>query len=365
MTTVHQFVQSFVDHDAASTHVRHLGQILAEMGIRSKVYAGEWRGERSKATSFADYTSTGDTDDTWLLFHFSIDTPIAAFLAERPEHVAINYHNVTPAEMIRPWEPTIASELDIAHAQFLELAGHCDYAIGVSEFNAVELRSAGYAPTTVAPVLFDPHDFERELDAKVDARLHHMKENGGADWLFVGRVAPHKCLHDVIKAFSLYQRVYDERARLHLVGGVWSHRYWTVLHQYVDALGLLDSIDITNSVSNGALGAYYKNADVFVYLSEHEGFGVPVLEAFHNDVPVVAFDAAAVGETVGGGGVLLDEKSPATVAAAVDRVLSDDDLRSQLIASGRARLAEFSLEKSTERWRKVIEQMILTGESNR
>ena len=109
------------------------------------------------------------------------------------------------------------------------------------------------------------------------------------------------------------------------------------------------------SVSGGALAAYYRNADIFACLSEHEGFGVPLIEAMHHSIPVVAYNAAAIGETLGDGGLLLDVKSPSVVAATWDRIMRDDTVRRQLIEAGKCRLSDFSLEKSSQRWRHVIE----------
>lgn len=356
MAELNQFVHSFVDHDAISSHVRHLHRIITSLGIDTGIYAGEWRGERSKAKSFRDFASR--SHDSWSLYHLSTASPIAEFLRDRPEHLALNYHNITPYEYLAPWEPVIAPELEIARKQLNMLAPRAEAAIGVSHFNEEELRAAGYKNTSVAPILFDPGDFEREEDAKVAASLMRAKAAGGANWLFVGRVTPHKCQHDVIQAFALYKRVYDPKARLYLVGGMSSHHYWTVLYKYLDLLNLTDSVFLTKGVSNGALGAYYKHSDVFVCMSEHEGFGVPVLEALWNDLPVIAYDAGAVGEVLGGGGILLKEKSSAVVAAAAHRVVADSAVRQGLVSAGRKRLDDFALARSEQIWREAIEKLV-------
>ncbi len=355
MTEVHQFVQSFVDHDAISSHVRHLQRLLTSMGIKNDVYAGEWRGENSKARYFRDYN--GSPDDI-VMYHLSTASPIADFLGERHARLELNYHNITPYEYLAPWEPLIAPELEVARRQLGALATRTELGIGVSLYNEIELRNAGCRKTAVAPIMFDQEEFNVPPDARVDAQLKRAKFAGGSDWLFVGRLTPHKCQHEIIRAFDIYRRLYDGKARLHLVGGISSHRYLTSLRKYAELLELTEVVNITESVSSAALNSYYRNADVFVCLSEHEGFGVPVLEAMQNDVPVIAFDSSAVGETVGNGGLVLQEKSAATVAVAVHRVLSDDVLIKELASSGRARLADFTLAKSEARWREVIEQLV-------
>ena len=213
------------------------------------------------------------------------------------------------------------------------LSTRCRLGIADSEFNRSELAANGYRPTAVAPILLDLESFDREVDEAELARLQRAKDDGGADWLFVGRVTPNKCQHDVVKAFAAHRRFHDPKARLHIVGGVASEPYAAALRAFVRKLGLNDCVSMTGPVSPGALAAHYRAADVYVCLSEHEGFCVPLLECMHFGVPIVAFGVTAVPETLADAGVCLPDKSPALVAAAVDRVLTDS--RAPLAAARR------------------------------
>jgi glycosyltransferase involved in cell wall biosynthesis len=199
--------------------------------------------------------------------------------------------------------------------------------------------------------------FDRALDEELLDRLRHDK-GASSHWLFVGRLAPNKCQHDVVKAFAVFRHLYDPSARLSLVGGTASDRYRHAVESFVAALGLADSVDLAGSVTPQALATYYRSADVFVCLSEHEGFGIPLLEAMYHGVPVVAFAAAAVPETVGAAALLLPTKAPATVAAAVQRVLSDDVVGRQLSAAGRDRVVCFDLAETRSRWRAVLADVL-------
>jgi glycosyltransferase involved in cell wall biosynthesis len=242
--------------------------------------------------------------------------------------------------------------------QLSELAPYTELAIAVSAYNEAELVEAGYGSTAVAPVLVDPEAFDREVDSSAMTDLQRAKDSGGSDWLFVGRISPNKCQHDIVSAFAAYVKVYDPKARLHLVGGSSSHAYSTTLERYVAALDLTSSVTITGSVPTGVLAAHFRTADVFVCLSEHEGFCVPLLEAMHHELPIVAFEAAAVPEMLrGGAGVLLRDKSPLTVATAVHRVLSDQVLGQTLGEGAQRRLAELSLERTRARWMQVLEPL--------
>jgi L-malate glycosyltransferase len=238
------------------------------------------------------------------------------------------------------------------------MAERAELGIAVSRFNERELVDAGFARTAVAPVLVDLDHMVREVDAAAEARLRDAKSGGGADLLFVGRIAPNKAQHDLVKALAVYRRTYDPDARLHLVGASSSEAYSDAVKAYVARLGLEDAVNLTGPVPSGVLAAHYRTADVFVCLSEHEGFCVPLLEAMHNHVPIVAFAAAAVPETVAGAAVLLDDKSPAMVAAAVHRVQTDPVLRDQLVAAGATRLAEFTLPRARERFAEALKTVL-------
>ena len=143
-----------------------------------------------------------------------------------------------------------------------------------------------------------------------------------------------------------------------LVGGSSSDAYVRVVRGLADRLGVGGAVEFAGSVSQEALTAYYRSADVFVCLSDHEGFCVPLLEAMWHEVPVVAFGSSAVPETLGSGGVCLPEKSAGVVASAVWRVVSDRRVRDGLVAAGRRRLADFELSKTRAIFTTAIEELV-------
>jgi glycosyltransferase involved in cell wall biosynthesis len=257
----------------------------------------------------------------------------------------------------------VAQATALGHQQLVELAPDVVLAIAVSRFNRRELTEAGFRSTAVAPLLIDLGSGRGDADAATVDRLMAARRAGGADLLFVGRIAPHKAQHDLIKALAAYRQAYDPKARLRLVGGVSSPAYRRALDRFVAHLGLAEAVDMTGSVTDDQLAAYYRSADVFVCCSDHEGFCVPLLEAMHHQLPIVAFGAAAVPETVGAGGVVLPAKGPALVAAAVHRVVDDTALRAVLLDAGRARLAELSLERSRARFAAIVEETVGDGTS--
>jgi glycosyltransferase involved in cell wall biosynthesis len=219
-----------------------------------------------------------------------------------------------------------------------------------SSYSEAELRDEGYSDTAVVPVLVDFSAFAAPADPPTQARLHRAAARGGAAWLFVGRLAPNKCQHDVIGAFAAYRAVYDPAARLTLVGGKTSELYHRALEQLVDELDLGGAVELADVVTFPELLAHYRAASVFVCLSEHEGFCVPVIEAMHFGVPVVARATSALPETVGEAGLVVDGRDPVLVAAAVHRVVTDLPLREQLVAAGRERVGHFSEANTARRF---------------
>ncbi len=360
MTSVHQFVPTLAPRDAVGRHYLAVQETLRGAGYRSEIYAYEAKAEYKRlARPFTSFAGPDSGEPTWLLYHSSVGSPVADFVAARDEPMIVDYHNITPASFFARWEPALSGALMKGRRQLADLEARAALGIADSAFNAQELTDLGYAPTAVVPILLDIATFDDAVaDPATFARLSGARRDGGADWLFVGRLAPNKAQHDIVKAFAAYRRLFDDRARLHLVGGSSSHRYETALREFIEALGLTAAIDMTGAVSAGGLTAYYESADVFVVCSEHEGFCVPLLEAMHHRVPIVAFAATAVPETLGDGGLLLDAKDACTIATAVDRVLSDTDLRTQLIDAGAQRLRAFDIDTSRRKLLDAIEPVV-------
>ncbi|HEV7524349.1 MAG TPA: glycosyltransferase [Acidimicrobiia bacterium] len=364
MTAVHQFVPTLAPRDAVGRHYLAIQETLRAAGYRSDIYSYEAKDEYKRLakpfTSFTGGAPNGSRgESTWLLYHSSVGSTVADFVAARDEPLIVDYHNITPAPFFARWEPALAGALMKGRRQLASLESRAALGMADSAFNAQELTDLGYARTSVVPILLDIEALDATpADPKVLDQLTGAKSRGGVDWLFVGRLAPNKAQHDVVKAFAAYRRLYDDRARLHLVGASSSHRYELALSAFIGALDLGDSVDVTGGVSAGALTAYFEAADVYVTASEHEGFCVPLLEAMHHRVPIVAHAAAAVPETLGDAGLLLDAKDAYTIASAVHRVVDESALRKQLVEAGVRRLRDFDLEKSRKKLLDALEPVV-------
>ncbi len=161
------------------------------------------------------------------------------------------------------------------------------------------------------------------------------------DWLYVGRIVGNKCQHELVRAFAIYVNNFDDDdARLVLIGDTAREDYVGVVMQEAHRLGINDRVVMLGKVPDQQLRSAYLGASVFVSLSEHEGFGVPILEAMASNLPVLGYAAAAVPETMGGAGILLRTKDPEVVAATVQALREDPDLRVRLVARQNVRVRE-------------------------
>ena len=351
---VHQFVPT-LEPGAVGAHVLEIKRLCDELGIASHTFAEHVRdpwGQHGR--DFRDYGRAvpAQADDV-LLYHVAIGSVVADFVLARPERLVVDHHNITPASWFASWEPAVVHGIAWGRNQLAQLASRSSLGLADSAFNQRELDELGYVRTGVAPILLDTAQFDREIDADTLERLRVP----GTVWLFVGRVAPHKCQHDLIQAFSVYRRVYDPDAVLRIVGRSSSDHYLAALRELIAALDLEGAVELLDDVDGDELPAHYRAADVFVCLSEHEGFCVPLLEAMHHSLPVVAYASTAVPETLGDGGVCLPGKSPTTVAAAVHRVVDDPVLRAGLAAAGVVRLADFDLAVTRRTWTAALESV--------
>ncbi len=355
---VDQVIPTLARRDAIGTHTIALRDALRAASVASDIFAGACTPDAAAEGRPIEQLDDVPPGPRWLLYQLSIGSPLADLVARRPEPLLVNYHNVTPEPLVRRWEPAVGDEVALGRRQVAALAHRCVLAVADSAFNERELLDAGYRATAVVPLLIDMTSAGAPPDPEVADRLAATKAGGGADLLFVGRLAPHKAPHDLVKALAVLRRTTDPRARLHLVGGPFGTHYPQAVARFVERLGLGDAVELAGSVSPGALEAHYRAADVFVCASDHEGFCVPVVEAMGHGVPVVAHGAGAIPETVADAGLVLPSKEPLALATAVDRVLHDDALRARLCEAARRRAADFDLATSRRRMVAALRQAI-------
>jgi len=315
--------------DAIGHEVLGIQRVLRDAGFASDIFVETADPRLEDLTR--DYRDLVDESrpGRLLLHHFSIGSRASRVAYALPDRMALIYHNITPPEYFVGVHPLLVQLCYMGRRELRAYTARVHLALGDSEYNRQELERLGFRDTGVLPVVpsFD------HLAGGADARLALAFDDGWVNLLFVGRVIPNKRLEDVIRIFHAYKTAHNPRSRLVFVGSYSGFElYFSMLQQLVARLRLPD-VHFTGHVSNEELSAFYDVADVFVCASEHEGFCVPIVEAFHKGVPVLAYAATAVPATMDGAGVLYDTKDPAHVARLIEAVVTDAELREAIIAS--------------------------------
>jgi L-malate glycosyltransferase len=333
---VHQLLPDLQRWDAISNYARSLRKFLVDAGNQSTIYAARTDQAWNEICQPAD-TASFQPDDI-LIFHYSIDSHLVdEYIAAKCKKVLI-YHNITPFTYFNGVNDKLAQLLKYGRERLPILAGDTVLALGDSEYNRLELDEAGFKKTGVMPIIIDFADYD------VRPRRKIIRKYGGeaTNILFVGRVAPNKRHEDILRVFYYYQKMIDAEARLFLVGShTGTDAYLTYLRRLVTELKLKD-VFFCGAVKLEDLVAYYKVADVFLSMSRHEGFCVPLLESMHFDVPIVALGITAVPGTLGGAGVLVNEANTPGIAELTHQVAVKGDLRDRVVAGQRKRLGDFN-----------------------
>ncbi|MBI4454862.1 MAG: glycosyltransferase family 4 protein [Acidobacteria bacterium] len=337
MAEIHQFLPGLTFGDAISDEAFEIQKTIRALGHRSEIYV--WPEHlhpdlRKVAFPVQRYKPS---KRHVLIYHHSIGTPLSYRIRDLPGRKIMIYHNVTPDHYVRPYSVKIADELRDGREELRMLKGAFELVLGDSEHNRLELQREGYRRTGVLPILMKLDKYRTTPDQKVLSLFN----DDCPTIFFVGRVIPNKCPHDLLKAFNVYKKFINCRARLLIVGSYAGlDSYYRQLTRMIEELELKD-IFITGHVSDSELVAYYKVGDLFLCLSEHEGFCVPIVECFLFEIPVIAYQAAAVPYTLGDAGILLHEKNYDEIVEAIDLVWTNEALRKELVMRGSRRFEAF------------------------
>lgn len=271
--------------------------------------------------------------DAGVLLHYSISSRIVDRALEARGPLLVRYHNVTPAHWFEGVNETIAELCRRARVALPTLATRTTLALADSEFNRRELLAAGYDSSAVLPILLPANG-----RTPTGARRQQAKR---PIVLTVGRIAPNKRIDEVLRTFALFQRACQPSAALYIVGSPdGCEPYERACRRLAERLNLTD-VHFTGRVSERRKAEIFAAASVYLSLSEHEGFCVPIVEAMRHGVPVVARAAGAVPETLGRGGIAVETRDHAELAELLDVVVSDVSVREAIRAGQEQELARF------------------------
>ncbi|MBI4827471.1 MAG: glycosyltransferase family 4 protein [Nitrospinae bacterium] len=345
---IHQMLPNYWLGDAIGNTVTEMRKLLVSWGYQSEVYADIVHGELS-ALPYREFAL--EDPEAWVIYHYSTGSAVNGYALENVKNLILMYHNVTPAEFFEPYDVRAAESCRAGRALLPRFAPKTRLAMAVSPYNAGELEALRFREIEVVPCVMN-------LAARRPAGALPYGD-GKTNILFVGRMAPNKGHGDLLRAFHVYRRHLNPNSRLVIVGGYSpGARYFESLKAFVKAYNIPD-VEFTGFVSDERLGGYYAAAAVFLCLSRHEGFCVPLIEAMGAGVPVAAYPVTGVAGTLNGAGMAIDPAaSPAEIAEALHELVTNQPLRAKLIEGQRARAADFGYEKTSALFRRVIERVV-------
>jgi glycosyltransferase involved in cell wall biosynthesis len=348
---IHQMLPDFSYGDAIGNDVLGIQTVLKDWGYDSEIYAQHIHPKLiGAARPFLEYRETSRPDGL-LIFHFSIGSELSEYIKRLPDRKVLIYHNITPSHFFRGINAEVERRCAWGVEELKKLAPYFDLALGVSEFNRLELERAGFVKTGVLPILIDFKNYFLEPDEP----LRKNFQDGKINILHVGRLVPQKKIEDLIKVFYLFQKRLRPESRLILVGtdsGVGN--YSRALKKMVEELALTGKIVFAGFASFRQLITYYKLAHLYLCLSEHEGFCVPLMESMFFGLPIISYLTGGIPETLGGAGIGLTHKNWEEIAELMALILEDDALREALVLRQKERLKDLSLEKNKERLQTLL-----------
>jgi len=345
--------------DAIGNEIVALKDMLSKAGYKTEIYYSDGVDHRLPKNIAKHISKMKLAEDDVIIYHLATGTELNFKIDQYTGKKIIRYHNITPAYFFKGYNATSQSICEEGYRGAKYLADKADYILADSTYNKNDLIKMGYTcPGEVIPILLALDDYKKQPNQSV---LERYGKDGFKNFLFTGRVVPNKKPEDVIAAFYCYHKFINEKSRLFLVGNyVGMERYYNRLKSYIKELELESYVIFPGHIKFDEVLAYYALADAFVCMSEHEGFCVPLVEAMYFNIPIIAYNSSAVGETLGGCGILLEDKNPKIVAEWMHRVVTDESLKEVLIGQGQERLNFFSHENVENMFLKCIHDFVET-----
>jgi L-malate glycosyltransferase len=336
---VNQFMESFSEADAIGYHALGIHHLLIKNDIRSNIYSDNIHFKKLKPSykKFDEYFQENHSQSVVNIVHYSIFWKKLDKIKKMAGRKLLIFHNITPPEYFSH-DKRFQSLLQSGYKQLNEMSSIFDQAICVSNFNKKILQNHGFKkPVDVIPPFVN---LDRKFSKFTNQKVNRDEKT---KIIYVGKFAPHKCQEEIVNSFKTYNRLYNNNSELYLIGGYNPNDNFYNLVKA--AVSNQSKIKITGKIPLKSLVAHYQTADVFLSLSEHEGFGVPLIESMYFNLPIVAYSAAAVPSTVQSGGILLKEKYPLLVGATINELVENKTLNKKIIKNQQEELERFNYSK--------------------
>lgn len=358
---IHQVVVTLSYGDGVSNDALAIYNILKRNGFETDIYTFEVDPRvQCNDCKIIDETVNFAENDV-IIYHLCTGTVINEWFSRWKGKKIVRYHNITPPEWFEGIDDACYQFCMEGLKEVQKMAACVEYCLPVSEFNLRDLEKMGYqCEMDVLPIIVPFDEYANHIANDI---VKQYMNDGYTNVIFSGRIVPNKCQQDVMTAFAYYQKAYNQKSRLFLVGGYSEeNEFYKTLLKMRDELEV-ENVVFTNHVSKEELISYYKLSDVFLCMSEHEGFCIPLIEAMLFDIPIVAYNSTAIPETLGGGGVLVDKKEWSLIAREIHHVVSDIPYQQEILLKQRERLKCFETSSLERRFLQLLDAYIVKKNS--
>jgi len=339
--SVHQMLQGMYVTDAVTNDAFEIQKVLKSFGYKSEIFANldyvcsECKSKVYDYKKYKDYSSSNNI----LIYHYATYSVVTGFVLDLPDKIILRYHNVTPYSYFELFDSKLKAEMKRGKDDVLRLREKVVLTMAVSEFNGLDLKVLGFGKILVLPIIIDFEKFNKKYSKEVWSKFQDSHINV----IFVGRIAPNKKYEDLLKIFYYFNEI-NSHSRLILVGSYdFSIEYYHYLKNIIRFLDLSNVI-FTGTVTLPELISYYRVSDLFLCMSEHEGFCIPIIEAMYFGIPIIAYNSTGIPYTLKGLGVLINKKKFQETAELMDIVFKDESIRERIVKGQNERLKDFKRE---------------------
>jgi glycosyltransferase involved in cell wall biosynthesis len=353
---VYQLNSTLAFGDAITNHTLEMDKVLRKWGFDTQIFAEtiDSKNLQSGIKLDKNYKKYMPSKDDLLIYHYSVYCENINLYKDSNNLKIFEYHNITPPKYFREYDDNLGLICKRGREELGNLT-ICTLSIGDSEYNRQELVENGFKEETsdVLPIFLHYNDYD---SVELNENLYKKFYDGFVNILFVGRIAPNKKIEDLIKTFYFYKKI-NPRSRLFIVGTRFLNYYDKELTDFVNALRV-DGVYFTDKVSLSDLKTYYKLADIFLCMSEHEGFCVPLIESMYFKIPIIAYNSTAIPYTLENSGVLINKKNYLEIAELINLIIEDEKLKSRIITNQNERLNYFDRTNVEKKLKTIIERVV-------
>jgi len=350
--TIHQLVPVLAPRDAVGNEVLAIRSLLRNLGYASEIYVETIHPEMAHEVK-SYFPIKGKFEPDIIIYHHAIGSKLVDAILNSSAKIIVIYHNLTPEEYFVGINDEIVQNIRQGKKQLDELRDSASLVVTHSNFSAQELRKKEFLNVKVIPFLFDFSTYDIKPDEEI---VRKFKKN--VNFLFVGRLVPHKKIENILKVFSYYNTCINSNSNLFLVGNnTGTEKYYQWL-RYLIKESKLANIHFANKVEYKDLAAYYKIANVYLSMSEHEGFGASLVESMHFGVPIIAYKSSAIPETLGEASIIVDNESSEEIGEVIDLILNNNGIREKIIQNQKERLKMFDSNKIIKEFENTIQSLL-------